>query len=388
LSHHIAFNRAFTTGREFGYIEEAIRNGHLSGNGPFTALCAAWLQERMSARGALLTPSCTDALEMSAILAEVGPGDEVIMPSFTFVSTANAFALRGAIPVFVDIREDTLNLDERLIEDAITPRTRAVVAVHYAGVGCEMDAIGEISLRHGLLVIEDAAQAVLARYRGRPLGGIGGVSALSFHETKNLQCGEGGALIVNDPNLAARAEIVQEKGTNRREYFRGHVAKYSWVDIGSSFLLSEINAAFLWAQLERAQDILDLRMSIWQRYHDAFADLETQGRVRRPSVPAHCEHNAHTYYLLLEDLDDRSEFISHLNAADINTVFHYVPLHASAAGRRLGRGHGSLELTVTLSERLVRLPLWAGMTDEQVERVIRASRAALGRPAGSVRTAR
>lgn len=375
---HVGFNRPYTTGREFTYIEEAIRNKHLSGNGPFAARCTAWLEAQTHSPRALLTQSCTSALEMGALLAGVRTGDEVVMPSFTFVSTANAFALRGAVPVFVDVREDTLNLDEQELEDAVTPRTRAIVPVHYAGVGCEMDVIVAVAERYGLLVIEDAAQAILATYRGRPLGGIGQLAALSFHETKNVHCGEGGALLINDPGLVERAEIIQEKGTNRQRFFRGDIDKYTWVDLGSSFLLSDVNAAFLWAQFENARRITDARLAIWNRYHAAFADLEQAGRVRRPVIPAHCEHNGHAYYLLLEDLDDRTRFIERLNRGGVNAVFHYVPLHDSEAGRRFGRAHGGLQRTSDLSQRLVRLPLWAGMSPEDVRLVIETARRALG----------
>jgi dTDP-4-amino-4,6-dideoxygalactose transaminase len=302
---------------------------------------------------------------MAALLAEVGPGDEVIMPSYTFVSTANAFVLRGAMPVFVDIRADTLNIDEALIEAAITPRTRAVVPVHYAGVGCAMNPILEIARRHELLVIEDAAQGVMATRDGQALGSIGDLGTLSFHETKNIISGEGGALLVNDPGLVERAEIIREKGTNRSKFFRGQVDKYTWVDMGSSYLPSEILAAFLRAQLESAEEITTKRLAIWNRYHEAFESLERDGRLRRPRIPEDCGHNAHMYYLLLRDLDDRTAFINAMKQKSIQCVFHYVPLHSSPEGLRVGRAEGDLPVTNDVADRLVRLPLWIGLEDEQ-----------------------
>ena len=363
----IPFNRPYMTGKELGYIAEAHANGHLSGDGPFTRRCNAWLEKAIGARKALLTHSCTAALEMAALLADLTLGDEVIMPSFTFVSTANAFVLRGAVPVFVDIRPDTLNIDEALIEAAITSRTRAICVVHYAGVGCEMDAINAIAERHGLLVIEDAAQGIMADYKGRPLGSLGHLAALSFHETKNLISGEGGALLINDERFAERAEIIREKGTNRSQFFRGQVDKYTWVDVGSSYLPSEIVAAFLYAQMEEAERITRERLAIWNRYHAAFADYEAQGRLRRPIVPAHCRHNAHMYYLLLPDLDTRTHFIATLKVNGIHPVFHYIPLHSSPAGQRYGRASGALDVTDRVSDCLVRLPLWlAGMDQQRV----------------------
>ncbi|HVV97508.1 MAG TPA: dTDP-4-amino-4,6-dideoxygalactose transaminase [Rhodanobacteraceae bacterium] len=360
----IPFNKPYMTGRELDFIAEAHANGHLSGDGPFTRRCHAWLERTTGARKALLTHSCTAALEMAALLLDLEPGDEVVMPSFTFVSTANAFVLRGAVPVFVDIREDTLNLDERLIEAAITPRTRAICVVHYAGVACEMDEINAIAAKHGLAVIEDAAQGILSTYRDRPLGTLGALGALSFHETKNVIAGEGGALLVSDPRFAVRAEIIREKGTNRSQFFRGQVDKYTWVDVGSSYLPSEILAAFLAAQIEEAETSTERRLAIWQRYHEAFADLEAAGRLRRPIVPEHCRHNAHMYYLLLRDLDERTRFIRALKEADIHPVFHYVPLHSAPAGLRFGRAVGDLPVTTHASDRLVRLPLWLPDMDQ------------------------
>jgi dTDP-4-amino-4,6-dideoxygalactose transaminase len=368
----VPFNQPYVTGAELGYIQEAVENACLSGNGPFSRRCAALLEQDLGAEAVLLTHSCTGALEMAALLADVGPGDEVIMPSFTFSSTATAFVLRGATPVFVDIRPDTLNLDERLIEEAVTERTRAVVAVHYAGVGCDIGALGAIAERHGLTLIEDAAQGFGSTAGDRPLGSLGALGALSFHETKNVISGEGGALIVNDPDLVRRAEILHEKGTNRRAFFRGQVDKYSWVDIGSSFALSELGAAFLWAQLEQSGWITDQRMRVWQRYHAGFEQLEQADLLRRPVVPEAMRHNAHLYYLLLPDGECRDQAIGALAREQVTSVFHYVPLHSSPAGRRLGRASGELPVTDSTSERLLRLPLWVGMQDEQVEHVIAA----------------
>lgn len=364
---NIPFNKPYMTGKELWYIAQAHAKGHLAGDGSFSKRCNAWLEARTGASKALLTHSCTAALEMAAILAEVQPGDEVIMPSYTFVSTANAFVLRGAVPVFVDIRADTLNIDETLIEAAITDKTRAIVPVHYAGVGCEMDAIMAIADKHKLLVIEDAAQATLASYKGRPLGSIGQLAALSFHETKNIIAGEGGALLVNATRFAERAEIIREKGTNRSQFFRGQVDKYSWVDIGSSYLPGEIIAAFLWAQMEEADTITRQRLALWNTYHQWLAEPERAGKIRRPVIPGHCGHNAHMYYLLLPDLDRRTAFIDKLRRVDINTVFHYIPLHSAPAGRRYARAHGDLKVTDDVSNRLVRLPLWSGLEEHQTE---------------------
>jgi dTDP-4-amino-4,6-dideoxygalactose transaminase len=365
----IPFNRPYMTGKEIAYIQEAHAAGHLSGDGPFTARCHAWLERRCGSRRALLTPSCTAALEMAALLADIGPGDEVIMPSYTFVSTANAFVLRGGVPVFVDIRPDTLNLDERKIAAAITARTRAIVPVHYSGVGCDMDAIMALAAEREVLVIEDAAQGLMASYKGRPLGGLGQLAAVSFHETKNVISGEGGALLVNDARFVERAEIVREKGTNRKQFFRGVVDKYTWVDVGSSYLPNEISAAFLWAQLEQADPITQRRRALWSRYHAAFAELEAAGRLRRPMAPPECMHNAHMYYLLLPSLGQRNRFIARLKRAGIQAVFHYVPLHSSPMGRKIGRAAGDLSTTEDIAARLVRLPLWLGLEAEQ-QRVI------------------
>ncbi len=360
----IPFNKPYMTGRELSYIAQAHANGHLAGNGDFSKRCAAWLEQRIGCQKALLTHSCTAALEMAAILSGVGPGDEVIMPSFTFVSTANAFVLRGATPVFVDVLPDTLNIDPARIEPAITPRTRAIVPVHYAGVGCDMEAIMDIATRHDLVVIEDAAQGLLSDYHGRPLGGIGHMAALSFHETKNIISGEGGALLINDPRYVDRAEIVWEKGTNRSQFFRGQVDKYTWVDLGSSYLPGEIIAAFLWAQMEEADAITARRMAIWDQYHAALADAERAGVLRRPIVPPDRSHNAHMYYVLLADLERRTAFIDTLKGTGIQSVFHYIPLHASPFGRSAGRSVGDMSVTDDSSERLARLPLWLGLEDQ------------------------
>ena len=363
----IPFNKPFMTGKELWYIAQAHAKGHLAGDGGFSKLCSGWLERRIGAQRALLTHSCTAALEMAAILADLKPGDEVIMPSYTFVSTANAFVLRGAVPVFVDIRADTLNIDETLIEAAVTERTKMIVPVHYAGVACEMDAIMEIARRHNLIVVEDAAQGIMSSYKGRPLGSIGHLAALSFHETKNLISGEGGALLVNAPQFVERAEIIREKGTNRSKFFRGQVDKYSWVDIGSSYLPGEIIAAFLWAQMEEADAITNRRMAIWETYHRFLGQAEQQGSVRRPIIPAGCAHNAHMYYVLLKDLETRTAFIVLLKEQGVGTVFHYVPLHSASFGLTVGRAVGDMRNTVGLSERLVRLPLWLGLEAQQAE---------------------
>ncbi|HEC23872.1 MAG TPA: dTDP-4-amino-4,6-dideoxygalactose transaminase [Chloroflexi bacterium] len=370
--YRIPFNRPFTTGKELAYIQQVIESHRLAGDGAFTKKCHRWLEEHTGSQKVLLTHSCTAALEMAAILTDIEPGDEVIMPSFTFVSTANAFVLRGGVPVFVDIRPDTLNVDETQIEEAITPRTKAIAIVHYAGVGCEMDAIMRIAQEHNLPVIEDAAQALLATYRGRPLGSIGHLAGYSFHETKNVVSGEGGALLINDPRYVDRAEIVREKGTNRSQFFRGQVDKYTWMDIGSSYLPAELEAAFLWAQLEEAESITRRRKDIWQRYYEEFADLEREGKARRPVVPAECEHNGHIFYLLFRDLEHRTAVQARLREAGVQATFHYVPLHDSPAGKRYGRAQRELPLTRQMSERLLRLPLWAGMTDDEVSYVIEA----------------
>jgi len=356
----IPFNKPYMTGRELWYIAQAHAKGHLSGDGMFTKKCHEWLEENTGAMKVLLTHSCTAALEMAALLADIKPGDEVIMPSFTFVSTANAFVLRGGVPVFVDIRSDTLNLDEKKIEQAITPRTKAIVPVHYAGVGCEMDVIMKIAEQYGLLVIEDAAQGIMSTYKDKPLGSIGHLGAYSFHETKNIISGEGGALLVNEAQFIERAEIIREKGTNRSRFFRGEIDKYTWVDCGSSYLPGELVAAFLYAQIEEAEQITASRIQLWNMYHEQLADQERQGLLRRPIVPENCVHNAHMYYILLEDESTRAVVISKLKEEGIHSVFHYVPLHSSPMGMRAGRISGSMENTDNISDRILRLPLWVG----------------------------
>jgi len=374
----IPFNKPYMTGKELDYIAEAHANGMLAGDGPFTKRCHDWLEDRTGAKKALLTHSCTASLEMAAIIADIQPGDEVIMPSYTFVSTSNAFALRGGVPVYVDIREDTLNIDEQLIEDAITPHTKAIVPVHYAGVACEMDTIMDIAHRHGLMVIEDAAQGVMSSYKGRSLGSIGGLGAFSFHETKNVISGEGGALLINDPELVLRAEIIWDKGTDRSRFFRGEVDKYTWQEVGSSFLPGELIAAFLWAQLEDAEKITQDRLTSWQYYHELLEPLESRGIIRRPIVPDGCQHNAHMYYVLLSPETDRQKVLDELKHNDIHSVFHYVPLHSSPAGKRYARVHGSLKITNDRSECIIRLPLWLGLTETQQERVVSVLNSVIG----------
>ena len=367
----IPFNKPFTIGAELEYIAQAVREGHLSGDGPYTKRCHRWLEERLGAKRALLTHSCTAALEMAAILCDLKPGDEVIMPSFTFVSTANAFVLRGAVPVFVDVRGDTFNLDERLVGAAVTPRTKAIVPVHYGGVACEMDTLTAIARSRGLLVVEDAAQGVLAEYKGKKLGAIGHLGCLSFHETKNVISGEGGALLVNDERLVARAEVIREKGTNRAQFFRGEVDKYSWVDIGSSYLPSELVGAFLWAQLERAEAINAKRIGLCAAYRKGLEALARRGVLALPQPePAGAKGNGHMFYVLLQDLATRARLIAHLKARGIHSVFHYVPLHASPAGRKFGRAAGPMTVTDGVSERLLRLPLYYDLTESEVAGII------------------
>jgi dTDP-4-amino-4,6-dideoxygalactose transaminase len=366
----VPFNVPPIAGREIEYIGEVMRRRQFSGDGVFTAKCQNWLKERLAVSEVLLTNSCTTALEMAAILSGLEPGDEVIMPSFTFVSTANAVVLRRAVPVFVDIRRDTANIDETLIEAAITPRTKAICVVHYAGVCAEMDPIREIARKHRLLVIEDAAQALLSTYRGRPAGSLGDLACFSFHETKNITSGEGGALAINDPRLRERAYIVWEKGTNRRAFKSGRVDKYTWVDCGSSFLPSEFMSAILLAQLEQVETFTQERRAIWNRYHEGFVALDAAGGARRPSVPTHCVHNGHLYYLLLRDQAERDRLIAKLDADGIATVFHYVPLHSAPAGLRYARAHGSMRVTDETSAGLVRLPLHAGMSPAAADHVI------------------
>ncbi|MGH8703235.1 MAG: dTDP-4-amino-4,6-dideoxygalactose transaminase, partial [Burkholderiales bacterium] len=355
------------------YIAQAVREGHLSGDGPYTKRCHRWLEERLGAKRALLTHSCTAALEMAAILCDLKPGDEVIMPSFTFVSTANAFVLRGAVPVFVDVRPDTFNLDERLVEAAITPRTKAVVPVHYAGIACEMDALMTLAASRGLWVVEDAAQGILAEYKGRKLGAIGHLGCLSFHETKNVISGEGGALLVNDERFTARAEVIREKGTNRVEFHRGEVGKYTWVDIGSSYLPSELIGAFLWAQLEHADRISSKRTTLCAAYRQGLDLLARRGAIALPqSEPPGVKGNSHMFYILLKDPATRARLIAHLKARGIHSVFHYVPLHSSPAGRRFGRAAATMTVTDDVSERLLRLPLYYDLTEADVAGIVAA----------------
>jgi dTDP-4-amino-4,6-dideoxygalactose transaminase len=382
-SSQIPFNVPPAIGTELPYVGEAIASGRVGGDGPFTVLGRAWLEDELGCERALLTTSCSSALEAAALVAGVGPGDEVIMPSFTFVSTANAFALRGATPVFVDVRPDTLNLDEGAVEDAVTSKTRAIVPVHYGGVACEMDAIGDVAASHGFAVIEDAAHALLGRYRGRSLGSLGGLAALSFERAKNVTCGEGGALIVNDPAFVERAEVVRDGGTDRSKFMRGEIDTYTWLEVGSSCRLSDIAAAYLFAQLERARELTERRLRIWERYHDGFATLEDEGLAQRPSIPAACEHNAHLYYLLLPDPARRDYLIAALERRGIEAQVHSVPLHSAPAGRRVGRTAGPLPVTDDVSSRLVRLPLWADLPEEGVERVIDAVTGSVRAAAGS-----
>lgn len=373
----VPFNRPNPVGNEEAYILKAIRSGHLSGDGEFTKQCHAWLSTMVGGR-ALLTHSCTGALEMACLLSDLQPGDEVILPSYTFVSTANAIALRGATPVFVDIREDTLNIDEALIEAAVTERTKAIMAVHYAGVVAEMDAITAIAKRHDLFVIEDAAQALLSTYKGRQAGTLSDAAAFSFHETKNVLSGEGGALVVQDEQLFHRAEILREKGTNRSQFFRGAVDKYSWVDLGSSYLPSELVAAFLLAQLENAKSTTAYRLEVCARYREAFEPLAQRGRLRLPIVPDHCAPNGHMFYMILESLEDRTAFINAMKEQGVVTPFHYVPLHSAPAGRKFGRAYGQMSVTDDLSDRLVRLPVYYGVQDHQ-DRIIDTALSALAR---------
>jgi dTDP-4-amino-4,6-dideoxygalactose transaminase len=363
----LVFNQAYVTGRELDYVAQACAEGHLSGDGRFTRSCQRWLEQATGCSKALLTHSCTGALELAALLLDLQPGDEVIMPSFTFVSTANAFVLRGAIPVFVDIRADTCNLDEQQIAAAVTARTRAIVVVHYAGVACDMAAICALAEQHGLWVVEDAAHALLSTFRGRPLGSIGHLATLSFHETKNVTCGEGGALLVNHPQFVARAEILREKGTNRASFVRSEVERYTWVDLGSSLLLGEMSAAFLLAQLEHAQEITARRLALWHAYFDGLEPLAASGWLRRPVVPADCATNAHLFHLRLARGQDRAAVLKALRERGIQAVFHYVPLHSAPAGRRFGRSSGPLAVTDEVAATLVRLPLWLGMEDRQPE---------------------
>lgn len=370
LDKAIPFNVPFITGKETEYVEKAIQNGRLAGDGHFTSLCSSWLEEACHSRKILLTHSCTGALEMSAVLADFGPGDEVLVPSFTFVSTANAIAVRGAKPVFVDIRPDTLNIDEKLLEEQITPRTKAIVVVHYAGISCEMDEIIQIAKKYNLFLIEDAAQGVMCRYKNRFLGTLGHLGCFSFHETKNIGCGDGGALSINEAGLELRAEIIRDKGTDRAKFLRGELRKYSWIDIGSSYHMGELKSSFLWAQLLEAKEIYRQRLRVWDAYHEAFAEFEKLGVLRRPVVPEYCEHGGHLYYLLLTSPVTRDKFIRHMTKHRIQCVFHYLPLHKSPywESSLVGSSSANRELPVSeaVGDTLVRLPIWIGVDHSRV----------------------
>ncbi len=365
----INFNVPPFTGREQEYIKQAIDVRKICGDGQFTARCNEWIEEKTGCKKALLTTSCTHATELSALLADIGPGDEVIMPSYTFCSTADAFVLRGATVVFVDIRPDTMNMDETLIEDAITTKTKAIVPVHYAGVGCEMDTIMDIARRYDLTVIEDAAQGIMATYKDKPLGAIGDFGCYSFHETKNFSMGEGGAILIKDEKYIEKAEIFREKGTDRSKYYRGQVDKYRWQDYGSSYLPSELNAAYLWAQLELADSITADRMKSWNAYRSRLKHLSDEGKIELQSIPEYCKHNAHMFYIKLKDIKERTKFIEYMKANEIMTVFHYVPLHSAPAGEKYCRFHGEDKYTTRESERLVRLPLYYGLLEDQVDHI-------------------
>ena len=362
----INFNVPPFTGNEMTYIKQAVDAQKICGDGQFTAKCNKWIEDKTGCEKALLTTSCTHATELAALLADIRPGDEVIMPSYTFVSTADAFVLRGAIPVFVDIRPDTMNIDETLIEDAITEKTRAIVPVHYAGVGCEMDVIMDIAKRHNLMVIEDAAQGIMSTYKGQALGAIGDMGCYSFHETKNFSMGEGGALLMKDSRFIEDAEIFREKGTDRSKFFRGQVDKYRWVNFGSSYLPSDMNAAYLWAQLELADEITQARMDRWNQYNELLKDLADKGLIEQPFIPDYCTHNAHMYYIKVRDLEQRGDFISYMKSRDVLTVFHYVPLHTAPAGIKYGRFHCEDRYTTAESDRLVRLPMYYSLTEDDV----------------------
>ena len=368
----IRFNVPPYVGKETEYMKAAIDSHKICGDGEFTKRCNAWIEEHTGTAKALLTTSGTQALEMAALLSDIQPGDEVILPSYTFVSTANAFVLRGAKLVFVDIRPDTINIDEKLIEDAITDKTRAIVPVHYAGVGCEMDTIMDIAKRHNLVVVEDAAQGVNAFYKGRALGSIGDYGCFSFHETKNYSMGEGGAILINRPEQIEDAEIIREKGTDRSRFFRGQVDKYTWVNIGSSFLPSDINAAYLMAQLEMADEINENRLQSWTRYNEGLQDLAQEGVIELPYIPEECTHNAHMFYIKTKDMEERKALISYLKERDIAAVFHYVPLHSAPAGLRFGRFHGEDRYTTKESERLLRLPMYYNLSESDQQKVIDA----------------
>ena len=367
----IPFNKPPYTGKEEIYIKEAIEKRKICGDGLFTKRCSKWIEETTGTAKALLTTSCTHATEMAALLADIGPGDEVIMPSYTFVSTANAFVLRGGKIIFVDIRPDTMNIDEKLIEDAVTKKTKAIVPVHYAGVSCEMDAIMEIAKRHGLTVIEDAAQGIGSTYKGRALGAIGDYGCFSFHETKNLSMGEGGALLIKNRGDIERAEIIREKGTNRSRFFRGEIDKYTWMDAGSSYLPSELNAAYLWAQCEELEKIYEDRVGSWKRYYECLSILRDQGKIELPVIPKECQHNAHMFYIKVKDLEERTKLIQYLKEREIHAAFHYIPLHTSPAGKRFGYFHGKDVYTTKESERLLRLPMYYQLNMDEVVHIVK-----------------
>lgn len=371
----IDFNVPPYVGTEMSYIKDAILKHKICGDGEYTKKCSAWLEEKTGTPKALLTTSCTHATEMAALLCDIKPGDEVIMPSFTFVSTADAFVLRGAKAVFVDIRPDTMNIDEKLIENAVTDKTKAIVPVHYAGVSCEMDTIMDIAKRHNLYVVEDAAQGVMSSYKGKALGTIGDFGCFSFHETKNYSMGEGGALLIQDVNRVEEAEILREKGTNRSKFFRGQIDKYTWMNYGSSYLPSELNAAYLWAQLEKADEIYNNRMWAWGYYHQELAEMQKAGYIELPTIPEGCIHNGHMYYVKTKDLEERSALIKYMNDRDVNCVFHYIPLHSAPAGLKFGRFAGEDKYTTKESERLMRLPMWYGITEKETEQVVKTLKA-------------
>ncbi len=371
----IPFNIPPYTGEEIKYVKEAIESHKICGDGQFTKRCSQWMEERFSAQKVLLTTSGSTALDMAMLLCDIKPGDEVILPSYTFSSTANSAILAGAKLVFTDIRPDTMNIDETKIEDAITDKTKVIMVVHYAGVACEMDTIMAIARKHGLLVVEDAAQGVMSTYKGKALGTIGDFGCYSFHETKNYSMGEGGAVVINNPAYNEKAEILREKGTDRSRFLRGQIDKYTWVDFGDSFLPSELNAAYLWGQLEQADLINDNRLAAWNRYDEGFKDLKEKGLIETPVVPEGCVHNAHMYFIKLKDLEERTAFISYMKEKGILCVFHYVPLHSAPAGLKFGRFHGEDEYTTKESERLVRLPMYYGISEEETDQVIRAAHA-------------
>lgn len=366
----IGFNIPPVVGNELDYIEEAIKSRKICGDGKFTKLCSSWMEEKFQAQKVLLTTSCSSALEMAALLLDIKPGDEVIMPSYTFVSTANAFVLRGAKIVFVDIRPDTMNINEKLIEQAITDKTKAIVPVHYAGVSCDMDEINVIAKKHGLMVVEDAAQGVMSRYKGKFLGTLGDIGCYSFHETKNYSMGEGGAVVFKDDRFVEDAEIIREKGTNRSKYYRGQIDKYTWVNVGSSYLPSELNAAYLYAQFAMADKVNNDRKQSWEYYHTNLEKLESEGLIQRPYVPEECEHNAHMYYIKAADLEERTKLINYLKENGVQAVFHYIPLHSATAGKKFGRFDGEDVYTTKESERLLRLPMYYGLRVEDQDKVI------------------